>query len=67
MAYDEDLAHRIRELVAAQRGLAEKKMFGGIAFLVGGSLAVAARQLRPWVERGASHAGSLPAKRPARG
>ena len=42
MAYDEDLADRIRALVATERGLSEKKMFGGIAFLVGGNMAIAA-------------------------
>jgi TfoX/Sxy family transcriptional regulator of competence genes len=42
MAYDEDLAHRIRELIAAEPGLTEKKMFGGLAFLIGGNMAVAA-------------------------
>jgi TfoX/Sxy family transcriptional regulator of competence genes len=42
MAYDEDLANRIRELVAPERGLTEKKMFGGLAFLIGGNMAVAA-------------------------
>ena len=42
MAYDEDLADRIRELVAGERDLTEKKMFGGLAFLVGGNMAVAA-------------------------
>ena len=42
MAYDEDLAARIRELVAAEPGLAEKTMFGGLAFLIGGNMAVAA-------------------------
>ena len=42
MAYDEDLAARIRELVAEERGLTEKKMFGGLAFLIGGNMAVAA-------------------------
>ena len=42
MAYDEDLAERIRELVAGQRGVTEKKMFGGLAFLVGGNMAIAA-------------------------
>ncbi|MCA1657646.1 MAG: TfoX/Sxy family protein [Actinobacteria bacterium] len=42
MAYDEGLAHRIRELVAAEPGLTERKMFGGLAFLVGGNMAVAA-------------------------
>ena len=42
MAYDEDLAERIRALVATERGLSEKKMFGGLAFLVGGNMAIAA-------------------------
>jgi hypothetical protein len=42
VAFDEHLAERIRELLAAERGLSEKKMFGGLAFLVGGHLAVAA-------------------------
>lgn len=42
MAYDEDLADRIRELVAREPELTEQKMFGGLAFLVGGNMAVAA-------------------------
>ena len=42
MAYDEDLADRIRELVGGESGLTERKMFGGLAFLVGGNMAVAA-------------------------
>jgi hypothetical protein len=42
VAYDEDLARRIRELVADQPGLTEQKMFGGLAFLIGGNMAVAA-------------------------
>jgi TfoX/Sxy family transcriptional regulator of competence genes len=42
MAYDEDLANRIRELVAGEPNVTEKRMFGGLAFLVGGHLAVAA-------------------------
>ena len=42
MAYDEDLANRIRELIGAESDLAEKKMFGGLAFLIGGNMAVAA-------------------------
>jgi TfoX/Sxy family transcriptional regulator of competence genes len=42
VAYDEDLADRIRELVAGERGLTEKRMFGGLAFLIGGNMAVAA-------------------------
>jgi TfoX/Sxy family transcriptional regulator of competence genes len=110
MAYDEDLANRIRELIAAERDVTEKKMFGGLAFLIGGNMAVAASGqggilvrvdpdesdelasstaaypmemrgkrmagwlrvdpgdvagddgLRPWVERGAAYARSLPPK-----
>ena len=42
MAYDEKLAARIRELVADEPGLTEQKMFGGLAFLIGGNMAVAA-------------------------
>jgi TfoX/Sxy family transcriptional regulator of competence genes len=42
VAYDEDLADRIRELVAGESGLTEKKMFGGLAFLIGGNMAIAA-------------------------
>jgi TfoX/Sxy family transcriptional regulator of competence genes len=42
MAYDEDLAERIRELMAAEPGLTETKMFGGLAFLLNGNMAVAA-------------------------
>ena len=41
MAYDEDLADRIRELVGGESDLTEKKMFGGLAFLLGGNMAVA--------------------------
>ncbi|HET6811089.1 MAG TPA: TfoX/Sxy family protein [Acidimicrobiales bacterium] len=42
MAYDEDLADRIRELLGGTKGVTEKKMFGGLAFLIGGNMAVAA-------------------------
>ena len=110
MPYDEELADRIRALVGSREGVREQKMFGGLAFLVGGNMAIAASgeggilvrvdpdeskalvsssgatememrgrsmrgwlrvsaedvasdaQLAPWVERGASYAGSLPAK-----
>ena len=41
MAYDEDLADRIRELIAAQPGVEEKRMFGGLAFLIHGNMSVA--------------------------
>src|SRR5436853_7116876 len=40
MAYDEDLANRIRELIASEDGYAEQKMFGGIGFMIDGHLAV---------------------------
>ena len=42
MAYDEELAQRIRELLRGESDLTEKKMFGGLAFLIGGNMAVAA-------------------------
>ena len=51
MPYDEDLANRIRELLADEHGVTEKRMFGGLAFLVGGHMAVAA-----------SHTGGLLAR-----
>jgi hypothetical protein len=41
MAYDEELADRIRTLIAGERPV-EKKMFGGLAFLIGGNMSVAA-------------------------
>jgi TfoX N-terminal domain len=42
MAYDEDLAARLRELLSGEAGLSEKKMFGGLAFLIDGNMAIAA-------------------------
>jgi TfoX/Sxy family transcriptional regulator of competence genes len=42
MAYDEDLANRIRELLVTEMGVTETKMFGGLAFLIEGNMAVAA-------------------------
>jgi TfoX-like protein len=42
VAYDEELAGRMRELLADEVELTEKKMFGGLAFLIGGNMAVAA-------------------------
>jgi TfoX/Sxy family transcriptional regulator of competence genes len=41
MAYDEDLANRIRELISAEPGITEKRMFGGLAFLLNGRMSVA--------------------------
>ncbi|HKP89949.1 MAG TPA: TfoX/Sxy family protein [Thermoleophilaceae bacterium] len=51
MAYDEELANRIRELLADEAGVTERKMFGGLAFLVNGNMCV-----------GASHTGGLLAR-----
>jgi len=42
MAYDEDLANRIRELIAGDPAVTEQRMFGGLAFLIGGNMSVAA-------------------------
>jgi len=42
MAYDTELADRIRFLIGTGPGLTEKKMFGGLAFLVGGNMAISA-------------------------
>jgi TfoX/Sxy family transcriptional regulator of competence genes len=42
VAYDERLAQRIRELVAGEEDVTEKKMFGGLGFLIAGNMAVAA-------------------------
>ena len=39
MAYDEELAHRIRQVLAKQPGLVEKKMFGGVGFMIHGNMA----------------------------
>ena len=41
MAYDQDLAGRVRELIAAESGVSEQPMFGGLAFLIGGHMSVA--------------------------
>ena len=42
MAYDEELAERLREALAGERDVSEKRMFGGLAFLVAGNMAVSA-------------------------
>ena len=41
MAYDEHLADRVRAVIGPERGLSEKQMFGGLAFLVNGNMSVA--------------------------
>jgi TfoX/Sxy family transcriptional regulator of competence genes len=42
VAYDEELADRIRELIGSELGVTEQKMFGGLAFLIGGNMAIGA-------------------------
>jgi TfoX/Sxy family transcriptional regulator of competence genes len=42
MAFDEELANRVREQVQGEQGLTEKRMFGGLAFLINGNMAVSA-------------------------
>jgi len=42
MAYEEDLANRIRELLAGEPDVTERRMFGGLAFLIGGNMSVSA-------------------------
>jgi TfoX/Sxy family transcriptional regulator of competence genes len=42
VAYDEDLANRLREILQDEPGLTEKRMFGGLAFLINGNMAVSA-------------------------
>jgi TfoX/Sxy family transcriptional regulator of competence genes len=40
MAYDEDLANRVRELIPPEASVVERRMFGGLAFLIGGHMSV---------------------------
>jgi hypothetical protein len=42
MAYDQELAERVRRLIGSDPALTEKKMFGGLAFLIRGNMAIAA-------------------------
>ena len=42
MVFDEDLANRLRDLLVAEPGLTEKRMFGGLAFLIHGNMAISA-------------------------
>ena len=67
MAYDEQLAERIRDLLAAEPDLTERKMFGGLAFLVAGHMAVAASSSGGLMVRvGPDDADALVARTPAR-
>jgi TfoX/Sxy family transcriptional regulator of competence genes len=66
VTYDADLAERIRAQIATQRGLTEKKMFGGLALLVTGNVAIAAsRQGGILVRVGAEQSDRLVASTPA--
>ena len=42
MAYDEELANRLREELAGEKNVTEKAMFGGLAFLINGNMSVSA-------------------------
>ena len=52
MAYDERLAQRVRLELAAQEGVSEKRMFGGLAFMVHGNMALAIDKDRLMVQGG---------------
>ncbi|GAB3562304.1 TfoX/Sxy family protein [Amycolatopsis endophytica] len=52
MAYDQNLAARVRDVVASEDGLSEQRMFGGPGFLIHGAMAVAVmggREMRGWL------------------
>jgi TfoX/Sxy family transcriptional regulator of competence genes len=67
MAYDEELADRIRELLAGESDLTEQRMFGGLAFLIRGNMAVAASgQGGVLVRVGPAESDELVATTPAR-
>jgi len=46
VAYDVDMANRLREILASEPGVVEKPMFGGLAFMVAGHMAVSAKPSR---------------------
>ena len=67
MAYDEDLANRLRQQLADQDAVSEKEMFGGIAFLLSGNMAVGVSRNDLMVRVGKEHgdeALELPHARP---
>ena len=60
MAYDEGLAQRVREALAEQPELVEKKMFGGVGFMVQGNMACGVNRDNLIVQVGpASYEGAL--------
>ena len=64
MAFDEKLAERIRKHLPAEKGLTEKKMFGGLAFLLGGNMCcgVHRSELIVRLDPAQTDAASLPKK-----
>ncbi len=67
MAYDEILAERIRTLVARRKGISERRMFGGLAFMLGGNMACGVVKDELMVRVGADYhdeALALPHARP---
>ncbi|MEE8388876.1 MAG: TfoX/Sxy family protein [Acidiferrobacterales bacterium] len=67
MAYDEGLSQRIREILDDQSGVVEKKMFGGLAFMINGHMSVGVLKTDLMVRVGPDnyeHALSLPHTRP---
>jgi hypothetical protein len=66
VAYDQDLANRIRELVLAEPAVTEQRMLGRVMqgwLLVDADGVRTKRQLERWVARGVAYARSLPSKR----
>ena len=59
MAYDEGLAERIRTVLADQQGVVEKKMFGGLAFMIRGRMSVGVVKDALMVRVGAAEHGTL--------
>jgi hypothetical protein len=64
VAYDEDVANRVREILALESGLDERSMFGGLAFLIGGNMAVAVSHRDALLVRVAPDDGPAALKRP---
>jgi hypothetical protein len=67
MAYDEELAGRIRALIGDEPAVTEQRMFGGLAFLIGGNMAIAStarpmemrgREMRGWLRVEADDVGT---------
>jgi TfoX/Sxy family transcriptional regulator of competence genes len=58
MAYSESLARRIRQVLAQRRGVTEKKMFGGVGFLLNGNMCVGIWKTSLIVRLGPEHAAA---------